>query len=216
MTRTNHCFAFLDPPPATTSSCLSHFILISSCPEARAIEPAQATSKGRRPPAAAGGEHGVPPPLTPSPSAPAPLFKQKSWSPDADRDEAWRRRKGSHSLRGRQSKSVTDEDMADLKASIELGFGFGFDSDSPVMDPRLSDTLPALGLYYAVNKQYYDAVSKSSSSSSLISSTASDCDSPSSSSCSTIFSPGDDPQTVKTRLRQWAQVVACSVRQSYG
>lgn len=25
---------------------------------------------------------------------------------------------------------------------------------------------------------------------------------------------GDNPQTVKTRLRQWAQVVACSVRQS--
>nr|DAD21544.1 TPA_asm: hypothetical protein HUJ06_023007 [Nelumbo nucifera] len=26
---------------------------------------------------------------------------------------------------------------------------------------------------------------------------------------------GDNPQLVKTRLRQWAQVVACSVRQSY-
>lgn len=25
---------------------------------------------------------------------------------------------------------------------------------------------------------------------------------------------GDNPQTVKTRLRRWAQVVACSVRQS--
>lgn len=25
---------------------------------------------------------------------------------------------------------------------------------------------------------------------------------------------GDDPEIVKTRLRQWAQVVACSVRQS--
>ena len=25
---------------------------------------------------------------------------------------------------------------------------------------------------------------------------------------------GDNPQTVKTRLRQWAQVVACAVRQS--
>jgi len=25
----------------------------------------------------------------------------------------------------------------------------------------------------------------------------------------------DDPQTVKTRLRQWAQVVACAVRQSW-
>ncbi|KAJ0771168.1 hypothetical protein HanPI659440_Chr07g0265921 [Helianthus annuus] len=25
---------------------------------------------------------------------------------------------------------------------------------------------------------------------------------------------GDNPQTMKTRLKQWAQVVACSVRQS--
>ncbi|KAI8027372.1 hypothetical protein LOK49_LG02G01385 [Camellia lanceoleosa] len=55
----------------------------------------------------------------------------------------------------------------------------------------------------------------SKSSSSLFSSTASECDSPSSvGSPHTIFGPGDNPQTVKTRLRQWAQVVACSVRQS--
>ncbi|CAA3005628.1 Hypothetical predicted protein [Olea europaea subsp. europaea] len=29
-----------------------------------------------------------------------------------------------------------------------------------------------------------------------------------------ICSPGDDPQHVKTKLRHWAQAVACSVRQS--
>ncbi|XP_052196699.1 uncharacterized protein LOC127804030 [Diospyros lotus] len=142
------------------------------------------------------------PPLAPPP-APAPLFKQKSWSADAYRDEAWLRRKGNHRRRSsRRSKSVTDEDLDELKACIELGFGF----DSPEVDPRLSDTLPALGLYYAVNKQYNDTVSSSS--------TASGCDSPPSmGSPHTIFGPGDNPQTVKTRLRQWAQVVACSVRQ---
>ncbi|KAA8531696.1 hypothetical protein F0562_006587 [Nyssa sinensis] len=154
-----------------------------------------------------------PPPLLQLPDLPpppAPLYKQKSWSPDTYRDEAWLRRKGNHDRRKRRSKSVTDEDLDELKACIELGFGF----DSPDMDQRLSDTLPALGLYYAVNKQYYDTVSKPSSSSSF-SSTASDCDTPSPiGSPHAIFSPGDNPQMVKTRLRQWAQVVACSVRQS--
>ena len=64
---------------------------------------------------------------------------------------------------------MTDEDLDELKACIELGFGF----DSPEVDQRLSDTLPALGLYYAVNKNYNDTVSKSASSPSAVS----DCDS---------------------------------------
>ncbi|KAM7520473.1 hypothetical protein LguiB_019435 [Lonicera macranthoides] len=137
----------------------------------------------------------------------APLYKQKSWSPDTYREEAWLRRKGMHDhRRERRTKSVTDEDLDELKACIELGFGF----DSPESDPHLSDTLPALGLYYAVNRQYSAAGSKSP-----FSSTASDCDTVSPlGSPHTICSLGDNPQTVKTRLRQWAQVVACSVRQS--
>ncbi len=152
-------------------------------------------------------------PLPPPPLA-SPLYKQKSWSPDLYRDEAWLRRKGNHDhRRHRRSKSVTDEDLDELKACIELGFGFGFDSPITEED-RLSDTLPALGLYYAVNKQYYDTVSKSSLSTSSFSSAASEPDIPSPlGSPSTIINPGDNPQTVKTRLRQWAQVVACSVRQ---
>lgn len=161
---------------------------------------------------------------------PAPLYKQRSWSPDTHRDEAWLKRKG---RRNQRSKSLTDEDLDELKACIELGFGF----DSPVLDPRLSDTFPALGFYFAVNKHYQDTVSKSSSS------PASDCDSSSPfDSPHTIFLPGncnscyvsilffslsvksncclfvngegDNPETVKTRLRQWAQLVACSVHQS--
>ncbi|CAL5426277.1 unnamed protein product [Camellia sinensis] len=130
--------------------------------------------------------HAAPPP--PSPAV-APLLTQTSWSPDAYRDEAWLRRKGNHDSRRRRS--------------IDLGFGFA----SPEIDQRLSDTLPALGLYYTVHKQFHEN-SKSST-------TASECDSPSSSVGNhSIFDPGDNPQTVKTKLRQWAQVVACSVRQS--
>ncbi|KAL3646282.1 hypothetical protein CASFOL_011462 [Castilleja foliolosa] len=96
------------------------------------------------------------PPATrflPPPHA-APLYKQNSWSPDSHREEAWLRQKAGR--RNRRSRSVTDEDLDELKACIELGFGF----DSPEIDQRLSDTFPAYGLYYAVNKQYNDVVSK--------------------------------------------------------
>uniref|UniRef100_A0A803PEW7 Uncharacterized protein n=1 Tax=Cannabis sativa TaxID=3483 RepID=A0A803PEW7_CANSA len=131
-------------------------------------------------------------PVAHDPHAPPPLslHKQRSWSPDAYRDEAWLRRKKSNNRKKQRSKSVTDEDVDELKACIELGFGF----DSPEADhQRLSDTLPALA---------------------STSSTASDCETPSpSGSPHTMFGPDDTPQTVKTRLRQWAQVVACSVRQ---
>ncbi|KAD3640918.1 hypothetical protein R6Q59_033209 [Mikania micrantha] len=135
------------------------------------------------------------------------LYKHKSWSPDIVRDEEWLRRKDNHYLRhSRQNKSVTDEDIDELKACIELGFGFGESDD------RLSDTLPALGLYYAVNKHYHDTISKSPSSSSLTLSDSGLSSSPDNTNA--IFGSGDNPQMMKTRLRQWAQVVACSLRQS--
>ncbi|RYQ80611.1 hypothetical protein Ahy_Scaffold1g106910 isoform B [Arachis hypogaea] len=142
----------------------------------------------------------------------APLYKQRSWSPDAYRDEAWLRRKGN--WKNRRSRSVTDEDVNELKACIELGFGF---ESSPEVEPdqRLSDTLPALELYYAVNKSYNNSLLSRPPYSSAASD---DCESTSSSHGSphTIFTTGDNPQTVKTRLRQWAQVVACAVRQNSG
>ncbi|XP_040954542.1 uncharacterized protein [Gossypium hirsutum] len=74
-----------------------------------------------------------------------------------------------------------------------------------LVDPRLSDTFPALGLYYAVNKSYNDAISKPSTSPPSV---VSDCDSIPSpiGSPHAIVGPGDNPRTVKTRLRQWAQV----------
>ncbi|OVA15673.1 Protein of unknown function DUF1685 [Macleaya cordata] len=174
------------------------------------------------------GKAAAAPPSGPPPPA-RPLYKQRSWSSDTYRDEAWLRRKGNYNRR-RRSKSVTDDDLDELKGCIELGFGF----DSPDLDRKLSDTLPALELYLAVNKQYNDSVFKTtsttstttttntantstttSSSSTSSSCTASDCDASSPiGSPHTIFEPGDNPKLVKTRLRQWALVVACSVRQS--
>ncbi|KAL2344746.1 hypothetical protein Fmac_006031 [Flemingia macrophylla] len=143
---------------------------------------------------------GVPPPRS--------LYKQQSWSPDMLRDEAWQRRKERH-VRGlhRLSKSLSEDDLAELKACIELGFGF----DSPEIDPKLSSTIPALELYHAVNKCFTNhAFSRSSSSSSLLS----DQEIPTASPTTTIFNPGDDLAAKKTRLKQWAQVVACAVKSS--
>ncbi|CAH8274406.1 unnamed protein product [Arabidopsis lyrata] len=145
----------------------------------------------------------------PSQPPPRPLVKQHSWSPDADREEAWLRKKGKKpSGRLGRSKSVTDEDLEELKGCIELGFGF--EPDSPDLDPRLSETLPALGLYCAVNKQYSSRLSRTSSLSSIAS------EGENSNSSTTIVDQGDDPETMKLRLKQWAQVVACSVRQFSG
>ena len=119
---------------------------------------------------------------------PAPLLKHKSWAPDSYREEAWLRQKEQLSRRSRGSKSLTDEDMDELKACIELGFGFEFDSpNSSGPDQRLSDTFPALGFYYAVNKNYSDTVFRSSSSSSLTSSSESDF---------SLSSPVDSPLTI--------------------
>lgn len=117
----------------------------------------------------------------PHPRPPAPLYKQKSWSPDLYRDEAWLKRQGINKNRHRRSKSVTNEDIDELKGCIELGFGF---AESPEIDPRLSHTLPALGLLnYNLNKH--------NSATSSFTSSASDADvaSPLGSPAS-IFYPG--------------------------
>ncbi|KAL9256355.1 hypothetical protein AKJ16_DCAP23825 [Drosera capensis] len=137
-------------------------------------------------------------------TAAAPLLKQRTWSPDTYREEAWLRRKENYRQSQRRTKSVTDEDLDELKACFELGFGF---EDSPDPDKRLSDTFPALGLYYAVKKKYTEVVVGSEESEE--GSVASPVQSP----LTPMFSPGDDPERMKTRLRQWAQVVACSLRQ---
>ncbi|KAI4375982.1 hypothetical protein MLD38_013788 [Melastoma candidum] len=140
----------------------------------------------------------------PLPPQPPLLHKQHSWSPEIHREEAWLRRKESFGL-GRIAKSVTDDDLEDLKGCIELGFGF---DSSAAVDPKLADALPALGLYQAINRQYHRSLSRSSSAASFASSSEDEIEGES------FYDPGDDPAMVKTRLRQWAQVVACCVRQT--
>ncbi|XP_073029306.1 uncharacterized protein [Primulina eburnea] len=133
--------------------------------------------------------------------APPSLHKQNSWSPDIIRDEVWNNRRRNH--RHRRGRSVTDDDLDELRACFDLGF-------SPDLDPKLTSTFPALGFYHAVNRQFRSSLSRSSSAS------FSDSDSPLSSvgGSSSFIDPGESPEMVKIRLRQWAQLVACSVRQS--
>jgi len=121
------------------------------------------------------------------------------------------------------AKHLTDEDLDELRGSMELGFGF--DEEKGGQD--LCDTLPALDLYFAVNRQLSEPKMRWSTSSapslSAASSSSNLCGTPSPGSPNAlsnpmdswkICSPGDNPQLVKTRLRHWAQVVAYSVKHS--
>ncbi|XP_044969986.1 uncharacterized protein LOC123430151 [Hordeum vulgare subsp. vulgare] len=124
------------------------------------------------------------------------------------------------------ANGVTDEDLDELKGSMELGFGFNEESGGQ----NLCDTLPALDLYFAVNRQLSEpkmrvcsrslpSLCVATSSSSMHSGTPSPAGSPTAQpsllDSLKICSPaGENPQLIKTRLRQWAQVVACSVKHS--
>ncbi|KAH9545118.1 hypothetical protein CY35_12G032700 [Sphagnum magellanicum] len=119
-----------------------------------------------------------------------------------------------------RTRSLTDEDMDELRGCIDLGFGFSNDEE----DLELCNTLPALELCYAITRQYNDVTGRSASSPISTSGSSSSLDRCSSGSSLQSFplesswrisSPGDHPSQVKTRLRHWAQAVACTVRQSF-
>ncbi|KAJ6918515.1 hypothetical protein NC651_012691 [Populus alba x Populus x berolinensis] len=149
------------------------------------------------------------------------LSKQLSMC-ETRRDRAWERRRRQILMQERtrsgllESDDLTDEDLHELKGCIELGFGFKEEEGH-----QLTNTLPALDLYFAVNRQLSPSpVSTpqsgdlSSSSSSEMGTRSSSFGSPMSDPDWKICSPGDDPKQVKTKLRHWAQAVACSVMQS--
>ncbi|XP_051145005.1 uncharacterized protein LOC127260963 [Andrographis paniculata] len=161
------------------------------------------------------------------------MSRQLSLS-EVPRDAAWerRRRRGGANSDG---DVLTDEDLKELKGCIELGFGFNEENGQ-----RLCTTIPALDLYFAVNRVFSpspissptgtgngSSVSASASAPSLPAAAASGGPPPSITGRSSSFgsalnesdswkicNPGDDPQHVKTKLRHWAQAVACSVKQS--
>ncbi|XP_042401226.1 uncharacterized protein LOC121995128 [Zingiber officinale] len=117
-------------------------------------------------------------------------------------------------------RNLTDEDMDELRGSIDLGFGFSEEGGGQ----DLCGTLPALNLYFAVNRQLSDPKlatppspgSTGTSSSSTLGghlSPRSPANEHAAADDWKICNPGDNPQHVKTRLRHWAQAVAISLRQ---
>ncbi|CAM6011950.1 unnamed protein product [Sphagnum balticum] len=142
---------------------------------------------------------------------------KQTW--EKQRRDSMRRTTTSTTTRSR-TRSLTDEDMDELRGCIDLGFGFSNDEE----DLELCNTLPALELCYAITRQYNDVTGRSSSSPISTSGSSSSLDRCSSGSSLQSFplesswrisSPGDHPSQVKTRLRHWAQAVACTVRQSF-
>eukprot|EP00246_Nothoceros_aenigmaticus_P000748 TRINITY_DN10978_c0_g1_i1.p1 TRINITY_DN10978_c0_g1~~TRINITY_DN10978_c0_g1_i1.p1 ORF type:complete len:324 (-),score=32.31 TRINITY_DN10978_c0_g1_i1:730-1701(-) len=107
-----------------------------------------------------------------------------------------------------RTRSLTDEDLDELRGCIDLGFGFSNERE----DPDLCNTLPALELCYAISRSYNSRSSPVSTLDGANQLGGSLTNSPKHSW--TISSPGDAPHQVKTRLRHWAQAVACTVRQS--
>ncbi|KAM0940651.1 hypothetical protein DsansV1_C18g0152511 [Dioscorea sansibarensis] len=107
-----------------------------------------------------------------------------------------------------RTKSLTDEDLEELKGCLDLGFGFNYEEI-----PELCSTLPALELCYSMSQRFLDeqqqqgrsveasgeAVESSAAHSAPIANWK-------------ISSPGDNPDDVKARLKYWAQAVACTVK----
>ncbi|CAK8544788.1 unnamed protein product [Lathyrus sativus] len=134
-------------------------------------------------------------------------------------DMAWERRRRQNQRRRNSIHDCNDEDLHELRGCIELGFGFNEEDGQ-----KLCNTLPALDLYFAVNRNLSPSpvssptpiptprrFPQSLTSSTIASPTGSMIDSDSWKICN----PGDDPALIKTKLRHWAQAVACSVMQSH-
>ncbi|XP_065015118.1 uncharacterized protein LOC135680017 [Musa acuminata AAA Group] len=136
-------------------------------------------------------------------------------------------REGEEMRPSARTTSLTDEDLDELRGSIDLGFGFNEEEGGH----DLCDTLPALNLYFAVNREFSDppklqplpsppdSTPVATSSWSTLCSipgppSPNEPSQPGSTDSWKICHPGDSPQHVKTRLRHWAQAVACSLRQS--
>ncbi|KAI4338644.1 hypothetical protein MLD38_023677 [Melastoma candidum] len=155
------------------------------------------------------------------------LSKQLSMC-ETSRDIAWEKRRRQILRQERRAKSplppqeyypedITDGDLDELKGCIDLGFRFNEEDGQ-----QLTNTFPALDLYFAVNRQFTPGSGGSTPRSLKLSAPSSpqfgpstSLDSPRSDSENwKICNPGDDPQQVKTKLRHWALAVACSVRQS--
>nr|CAD1827419.1 unnamed protein product [Ananas comosus var. bracteatus] len=169
--------------------------------------------------------------------------RQHDWQPqevvikaiiyERDDEEAkWEKRRRQimqrrHMMVSTEEEEEEEEDEAEEEGNMEVEQERS-DRRSQCRKSRLT-----LDLYFAVNRQFSDPkirYSPSPISTPTATSSASTLCGTSSPQSPTeeqlqqqqqslqadswkIFSPGDNPQHVKTRLRHWAQAVACSVRQ---
>ncbi|KAK1426622.1 hypothetical protein QVD17_15298 [Tagetes erecta] len=157
------------------------------------------------------------------------IFSRQLSMSETERELAWEKKRNQmrmqeqkrESLNIENANELSDEDLDELKGCIELGFAFNEENGGQ----SLTNTFPALDHYFAVNRLTSPSGSPRSASASRAklagfgSSSSKSLDEGYFSQTSNedpwkICSPGENPQQVKTRLRHWAQLVACSVRQS--
>ncbi|WOL03660.1 hypothetical protein Cni_G12380 [Canna indica] len=96
-----------------------------------------------------------------------------------------------------KTRSLTDDDLEELKGCLDLGFGFSYE-----VIPELRNTLPALELCYSMIHTFHledPQHQVSPEDSHPVANWR-------------ISSPGDDPDEVKARLKYWAQAVACTLK----
>jgi hypothetical protein len=175
-------------------------------------------------------------------------------SPPREAEDVWRGAQWEAAWPGRQikpvvlaedcdgvgrSRSLTGDDLEELKGCADLGFGFSYDEI-----PELRDTLPALELCYSMSQRQQPAgpedaadpappvtnwkISSPGKPTQPVHATEPPLlppppprseEKPNFSSLSFLthaidlpLAPGDSPDEVKARLKYWAQAVACTVR----
>ncbi|EHA8590173.1 hypothetical protein COCNU_scaffold015887G000030 [Cocos nucifera] len=136
-----------------------------------------------------------------------------------------------------RTKSLTGEDLEELKGCLDLGFGFSYEEI-----PELCNTLPALELCYSMSQRFLDEQQQQSRPpEAAMAEPCAAAASPAPVANWKISSPdlyesfdfgsnsflisiknhvfhvcekikGDHPEEVKARLKYWAQAVACTVR----
>ncbi|KAL6840344.1 hypothetical protein ACP4OV_030154 [Aristida adscensionis] len=103
-----------------------------------------------------------------------------------------------------RTRSLTEEDLEELKGCLDLGFGFAYHEI-----PELCGTLPALELCYSMTRRFLDEQRAPGQGEEQEQEQG-----PAAPPLPNwrISGPGDDPEEVKARLKYWAQAVACTVK----
>ncbi|KAJ1283822.1 hypothetical protein BS78_03G156200 [Paspalum vaginatum] len=105
-----------------------------------------------------------------------------------------------------RARSLTDDDLEDLKGCVDLGFGFSYHEI-----PELCGTLPALELCYSMSQRFLGEHQPQLGKAEPEEAPPASPAQPVATNWK-ISSPGDSPEEVKARLKYWAQAVACTVR----